>query len=103
MAIANFCWERAAMLTDPVELQIERLGRRGEGVASFEGRAVYVPYALPGETVTVEIDGERGRVDEVVSPGRTAWTRSAPITGPAGVAPCRPWRRCPTERGNATS
>ncbi len=36
------------------QLTIVRLGHRGDGVADTGDGPVYVPYALPGETVTVE-------------------------------------------------
>lgn len=36
------------------QLTIARLGHRGDGVADSNTGPVYVPYALPGETVTVE-------------------------------------------------
>jgi 23S rRNA (uracil1939-C5)-methyltransferase len=36
------------------QLTITRLGHRGDGVADTGRGPVYVPYALPGETVTVE-------------------------------------------------
>lgn len=36
------------------QLTIARLGHRGDGVADTATGAVFVPYALPGETVTVE-------------------------------------------------
>ena len=36
------------------QLRITRLGHRGDGVADAPTGAVYVPYTLPGETVTVE-------------------------------------------------
>ena len=36
------------------QLTIARLGHRGDGVADTASGPVYVPYALPGETVTVE-------------------------------------------------
>ena len=36
------------------QLNISRLGHRGDGVADTPDGAVYVPYTLPGETVTVE-------------------------------------------------
>ena len=51
-------------------LQIERLGHQGEGVAAGP---VYVPYALPGDTVVADVDGERGRLTAVLegSAGRT--------------------------------
>ena len=49
-------------------LTIERLGARGEGVARGPDGPIYVPYALAGESVIAEVDGERGRLVEVVTP-----------------------------------
>lgn len=58
-------------------LQIARLGHRGDGVADTPDGPVYVPYTLPGETVTVE--GVQGHPDrrhllrvEAPSPDRIA-------------------------------
>jgi 23S rRNA (uracil1939-C5)-methyltransferase len=55
-------------------LQIERLGQRAEGIARGAQAPVYVPYALPGETIIAEVDGERGKLVEVLtqSPDRIA-------------------------------
>lgn len=55
-------------------LSIERLGQRGEGVARLGDRRVFVPYALEGETVRAEVDGEQARLVEIVaaSPDRVA-------------------------------
>jgi len=39
-----------------VELVIERLSKSGDGVAQFDGRAVFVAGALSGERVKVELD-----------------------------------------------
>ena len=33
------------------ELSIQGLGTSGEGIGRYEGFTVFVPYALPGETV----------------------------------------------------
>ncbi len=49
---------------------IERLGNRGDGVATAEGDSVYVPYALPGETVQTSSEGERRKLEQVVSASR---------------------------------
>jgi 23S rRNA (uracil1939-C5)-methyltransferase len=49
-------------------LSIDRLGRRGEGIAHGAGGPIYVPYALPGDTILAEVEGERGRLIEVVTP-----------------------------------
>jgi 23S rRNA (uracil1939-C5)-methyltransferase len=44
------------------QLTIVRLGHRGDGVADTAKGPVYVPYALPGEIVTVEpVDGHPDR------------------------------------------
>jgi 23S rRNA (uracil1939-C5)-methyltransferase len=50
-----------------VVLRIERLGQRGEGVAKLSGQVVFVPFALEGERVLAEVDGERGRLVEILS------------------------------------
>jgi 23S rRNA (uracil1939-C5)-methyltransferase len=52
-------------------LLIDHLGQRGDGVAAGP---VYVPYALPGETIEAGISGERGRLRAVMeaSPFRIA-------------------------------
>lgn len=49
-------------------LTIASLGARGDGVALTPMGPVYVPFALPGETVTVEIAGERARLIAVETP-----------------------------------
>lgn len=36
-------------MADGVEVTIERLGAKGDGIAMRDGAAVYVPFALPGE------------------------------------------------------
>ncbi len=47
---------------------IVRLGSRGDGVADAAHGVVYVPRALPGETVLVECDRGRGHLVEVETP-----------------------------------
>jgi 23S rRNA (uracil1939-C5)-methyltransferase len=59
------------------KLVITRLGSQGEGIAEAAAGAVYVPYALPGETVEVEPwpgHADRRRLHRVAaaSPARTA-------------------------------
>jgi 23S rRNA (uracil1939-C5)-methyltransferase len=56
------------MKPPPTTLTILRLGAQGDGVAEHEGRQVFVPFALPGETVEAEVDGDRARVTAIVSP-----------------------------------
>jgi len=61
------------------QLTIVRLGHRGDGVADTPQGPVYVPYALPGETVTVDpVAGhpDRRHLDHVDKPSHE---RSSPI------------------------
>lgn len=52
----------------PVTAQIDSLGHKGEGIALIEGKRVFVPFALPGESVALEVEGERGTLLEVLAP-----------------------------------
>jgi 23S rRNA (uracil1939-C5)-methyltransferase len=47
---------------------IERLGQRGEGLAFVGDTRVAVPYALPGETVSIDRDGERATLVGLIQP-----------------------------------
>jgi 23S rRNA (uracil1939-C5)-methyltransferase len=58
------------------ELLIRRLGAQGDGVADLAGRPVFVPFALPGERVSVEVEGDRGRLLRVLEPNPE---RAAPV------------------------
>lgn len=48
-------------------LTIERLGHRGEGVAMRSDKPVFVPLTLPGETITAEIEGNRGQLVDILT------------------------------------
>lgn len=48
----------------PETITIARLGAKADGIADTEDGSVYVPYALPGERVTVERDGRRAEIVE---------------------------------------
>lgn len=55
-------------------LTIAALGHSGDGIAETSHGRVFVPFALPGETVAVERNGDRAALIEVVtaSPDRVA-------------------------------
>lgn len=55
-------------MTTPVRLCIERLGQRGEGLSRRAKGFVAVPYALAGETVLADVDGDHGRLVEITHP-----------------------------------
>jgi 23S rRNA (uracil1939-C5)-methyltransferase len=66
------------------ELTISRLGQRGEGLARFDGGMIAVPYALPGETVLAEVDGDRAKLVEVRVPSPDRVPAFCPVYGICG-------------------
>ncbi len=44
----------------PLRVTVDNLGHRGEGIAGAGGTRLFIPYALPGDTVSVLRHGERG-------------------------------------------
>ncbi len=51
---------------EPVTLQIEKLAQGGMGLGRHDGRTVFVPFTVPGETVTVHIYRQKADYDEGV-------------------------------------
>lgn len=61
------------------QLKITRLGHRGDGVADTSDGPVYVPYTLPGETVTVEpVAGHPDR-RHLINVDRPSHERTEPV------------------------
>lgn len=57
----------------PIRLQLTGMAHGGEALGRHEGKVIFVPYALPGEEVFVEIVQDKGRyararLSEVVEP-----------------------------------
>lgn len=83
------------------ELFIDRLGHRGEGIARDGDARLFVPYALPGETVLAEADGEQARLVEIVTPSPDRIAPVCPHYGTCGgcavqalrPAPYADWKR----------
>ncbi|MCQ8780706.1 class I SAM-dependent RNA methyltransferase [Mangrovibrevibacter kandeliae] len=57
-------------------LTITALAGKGDGLAESNGRPVFVPFTLPGETVEAVREGDRGRVVSIIEP--SAERRGAP-------------------------
>lgn len=43
-----------------LDVEIDRIGKSGDGIASHEGRPVYVPFALPGDRMSIRLKVLRG-------------------------------------------
>jgi 23S rRNA (uracil1939-C5)-methyltransferase len=64
-----------AKLAGLIEAEVLRIGGQGDGVCrTASGDTVFAPFALPGETVRLEAQGERGELVDVLaaSPERIA-------------------------------
>ena len=77
-----------ARTESPIDVDIDRLSADGEGVASWNGRALFVAGALPGERVrlipAVEGRVQRGRLLEVLKPAAERITPGCPLAGTCG-------------------
>ncbi|MDC0707613.1 methyltransferase domain-containing protein [Stigmatella sp. ncwal1] len=72
----------------PIELTIERLGQLGEGVASWQGRTVFIPGAFPGDVVRVHLEQQgrvlRGLLRQVLSDGADRRPSPCPLSTDCG-------------------
>ena len=59
-----------------MNLTIEALGSQGEGIAEIDGRKVFVPFTLPGESIEAQVTGERGTLVRVTN---ASHDRIAPV------------------------
>ncbi len=70
-------------------IRITALTMQGEGLGRLEGKIVFVPFTLPGESVEIEIKEERktysrGRLVRVLEPSPDRVTPPCPIFGICG-------------------
>lgn len=71
-----------------VELDIEMVGARGDGIARLDGDTVFVPFTVAGDKVLARVEGKRGD-------GLTAALIEVAEPGPGRVAPpCAHYGRC---------
>ena len=54
--------QRHALTGKTIALDIRDMAYGGSGVGFYQGSPVFVPYTLPGESITAEITGGRGKV-----------------------------------------
>jgi 23S rRNA (uracil1939-C5)-methyltransferase len=48
-------------MTQPIEINLDAIAHGGEAIGRHAGKAIFVPYAIPGERVRIEIVEERDR------------------------------------------
>ena len=78
-----------------VGMRIESMGTQGHGVALIGGRKVYIPFTLPGETISAALVGMKGEAISIDSPSPD---RVLPICrhfGTCGGCSLQHWREAP--------
>ncbi len=76
-------------MPENLTVTVDRLGARGDGLAEHAGKPVYVPMALPGETVKVQIvetrkNGLYAKLVEVANPSPQRAEPMCPHFGSCG-------------------
>ena len=64
----------------PIELEVESVGVRGDGIAQHDGERIFLPFTAPGDRVSAVLgprrgEGRAGRVLALLRPG----ARQAPV------------------------
>lgn len=82
-------------------LQLTAIAHGGAALGRHEGRVIFVPYALPGETVRVEITEDKGRyafarLIDVLEPSSDRIAPPCPYFRPAGCGGCQ-WQHAAYE------
>jgi len=77
-----------------VSLDISDMAHGGSGLSLYRGKPVFVPYTLPGESITAEISGERGKVlfargQQLVAASRDRAEPRCPHFGPGRCWGCQ--------------
>lgn len=90
------------MSTAPISLSLTSIAHGGEAIGQHAGKIIFVPYAIPGETVTVELTEEkprwaRARLLTVVTPSDDRVTPPCPYFGPGQCGGCQ-WQHITYER-----
>ncbi len=52
----------------PVTVAIEAMGAQGDGIARLGGEKIFIPYTLPGESVRVELHGQKAIATQIETP-----------------------------------
>jgi 23S rRNA (uracil1939-C5)-methyltransferase len=77
------------------EVTIEGMGKRGEGVARTDERAVFVPYTLPDEAVKADGEGDRLSLVAVERPSPDRIAPFCKYFGRCGGCQLQHWREQP--------
>jgi 23S rRNA (uracil1939-C5)-methyltransferase len=77
-----------------ITLKLTRMAHGGPAMGSYQGKVFFVPYALPGETVAVEVETSKkgwakARLMEVIEAAPERVTPACPHFGPDACGGCQ--------------
>ncbi|HWJ17669.1 MAG TPA: hypothetical protein VNR65_02970, partial [Geobacterales bacterium] len=72
---------------------VEAVGAQGHGVALIGGRKVYIPFTLPGETISALIAGTKGDAIAIDSPSPDRISPICKHFGDCGGCSLQHWRQ----------
>lgn len=89
-------------MSNPITVTLAGIAHGGEAIGQHRGKIVFVPYAIPGETVEAEIVEEkqrwaRARLLRVLTPSPERVTPPCPYFGPGQCGGCQ-WQHIDYER-----
>lgn len=58
------------------KIEITTIGHQGDGIGYIDDKPVYVPYSVTGDVLDIEIDNNRGAINEIITPSNV---RQKPI------------------------
>ena len=81
-------------MTQPIEINLDAIAHGGEAIGRHGGKAIFVPYAIPGERVRIEIIEERdrwarARLLDVLEPSPDRVAPPCPYFGPDACGGCQ--------------
>ncbi len=88
--------------TSKIDIDLTGIAHGGEAIGRHAGKTIFVPYAIPGERVTVELVQEkahwaRARLLSVQTPSPDRVTPPCPYFGPEACGGCQ-WQHIAYER-----
>ncbi|MBN1248779.1 MAG: 23S rRNA (uracil(1939)-C(5))-methyltransferase RlmD [Anaerolineae bacterium] len=87
-------------MTNTIEIKLDAMAHGGDAIGRHEGRAIFVPYAIPGERIRAEIidDRERyarARLVEILEASPARVDPPCPFFGPEKCGGCQ-WQHIDT-------
>ncbi len=76
-------------MAERIILTVEKLASGGDGIAFFEGQAVFIPFSIPGEKIACTIlqrsrDYSRAMLEEIMEPSPHRTAPPCPVFGRCG-------------------